>query len=58
MKFTSLTTQIKSIQLYFPVVMFITPYNAVLTLKFLDIIIKCDHSYENFCSEFAYNTAY
>jgi len=33
---------------YFPVVVFITLFKAVLTLKSVDEIVKCDHSNESY----------
>ena len=38
----------KATEQYFPVVLFIMPYKAVLTFESLDEIQKCDHSYENY----------
>ena len=43
MKSLSLTTQMKAIEQYFPVVLFITLYKVVLTFEPVDEIRKCDH---------------
>ena len=48
MKSLSVTIQMKATEQYFPVVLFIMPYKAVLTFESLDEIQKCDHSYENY----------
>ena len=34
----------KAIEQYFPVVLFIMPYNVVLTFEPVDEILKCDYS--------------
>ena len=36
--------QVKAIEQYFPVVLFIKLYKVVLTFESLDEILKCDHS--------------
>ena len=33
---------------YFPVVLFIMPYEVVLTFESVDEILKCDHSNESY----------
>jgi len=38
--------QMKAIEQYFHVVMFIVLYKVVLTLKFVDKTLACDHSNE------------
>ena len=42
-----MTIQIKAIEQYFPVVLFITLYKVVLTFESVDEIVKCDHSNES-----------
>ena len=44
MKSLSVTIQMKAIQQYFSVVLFIVLYKALLTFEFADEILKCDHS--------------
>ena len=39
-----MTIQIKAIEQYFPVVLFIMLYKVVLTFESVDEILKCDHS--------------
>ena len=46
MKSQSVTIQMKAIEQYFPVVLFIMLYKVVLTFEFLDEIPKCDYSME------------
>ena len=41
-----MTIQIKAIEQYFPVVLFLMLYKVVLTLESVDEILKCDHSNE------------
>ena len=48
MKSSSVTIQMKVIQQYFPVVLFIMLYKVVLTFEFVDETLKCDHSNEYF----------
>ena len=43
MKSLSETIQMKAIDLYFPVVLFIILYRVVLTFESVDKIPKCDH---------------
>ena len=38
----------KATEQYFPVVLFIMLYKAVLTFESVDETLKCDHSYETF----------
>ena len=40
--------QIKVIEQFFPVVLFIMPYKVVLTFESVDEILKCDHSNESY----------
>ena len=44
MKFLSVTIQMKAIEQYFPVVVFIMLYKVVLTFESVGEILKCDHS--------------
>ena len=48
MKSLSVTIQMKAIEHYFPVVLFIMLYNVVLTFESMDEILKCDHSNESY----------
>ena len=43
-----MTIQMKATEQYFPVVLFIMPYEVVLIFKFVDEILKCDHSNESY----------
>ena len=40
--------QMKTIEKYFPVVLFIMLYKVVLTFESVDEILKCDHSNEGY----------
>ena len=44
---SSVTIQIKAIEHYFPVVLFIMLYKVVLTFESVDEILKCDHWHSN-----------
>ena len=48
MKFSSVTIQMKAIEQYFPVVLFIMLCKVVLTFESVDEILKCDHSNESY----------
>ena len=48
MKSSSLTIQIRAIEQYFPVLLFIMLYKAVLTFESVGEILKCDHSNESY----------
>ena len=48
MKSSSVTIQMKAIEHYFPVVLFIMLYRVVLTFESVDEILKCDHSNESY----------
>ena len=48
MKSLSVTIQMKAIEQYFPVVLFIMLYKVVLTFESVDEIRKCDHSDESY----------
>ena len=43
-----MTIQMKAIEQYFPVVLFIMLYKVVLTFEFVDEILKCDNSNESY----------
>ena len=43
-KILKVTIQIKAIEQYFPVVLFITLYKVVLTFESVDEILKCVYS--------------
>ena len=42
-----MTIQMKAIEQYFPVVLFIMLYKVVLTFESVNEILKCDHSNES-----------
>ena len=48
MKSSSVTTQMKATEWYFPVVLFIMLYKVVLNFELVDEILKCDHSDESY----------
>ena len=43
-----MTIQMKAIEQYFPVVLFITLNKVVLTFEYVEEILKCDHSNESY----------
>ena len=43
-----MTIQMKAIELYFPVVLFLILYKVILTFESVDEILKCDHSIESY----------
>ena len=43
MKSLSVATQMKAIEQYFPVVLFVMLFKVVLTFESVDEILKCDH---------------
>ena len=47
-KTESVATQMKAIQQYFPVVLFIMLYKVVLTFECVYEILKCDHSNKSY----------
>ena len=47
MKSQSVTIQIEATEQYFPVVLFIMLYKAVLKCESMDEILKCDNSNES-----------
>ena len=48
MKFYGPTIQMKVIEQYFPVVLFIMLYKVILAFKSLDEVLWCDHSNESY----------
>ena len=48
MRSYGVTIQMKATEQYFPVVLFITLYKVVLTLKSVNETPKCDHSNDSF----------
>ena len=48
MKSYGVTIQMKASEQYFPVVLFIMLYKAVLTFASVDEILKCDHLNESY----------
>ena len=48
MKPQCVTIQMKAIEQYFHVVLFIMLYNVALTFKFVDEALVCDHSNESY----------
>ena len=48
MKSLSVTIQMKAVQQYFPVVLFIMLYKVVATFESVDEILKCDYSNESY----------
>ena len=48
MKSLSVTIQIKAIEQYFPVVLFVMLYKVVLTFESVDKILKCDYSNKSY----------
>ena len=48
MKSLSVTIQMKAIEQYFPVLLFIMLYKVVLTFESVNEILKCDHSNESY----------
>ena len=53
-----LSIQMKSIEQYFPVVLFIMLYKVVLTFESVDEILKCDHSNESYRAVLSCGAAY
>ena len=43
-----MTIQMKAIEQYFPLMLFIMLYKVVLTFEAVDEILKCDHSHESY----------
>ena len=53
-----MTIQMKAIEQYFSVVLFIMLYKVVLTFESVDEILKCDHSNESYCAVLSCGTVY
>ena len=58
MKSLSVTIQMKAIEQYFHVVLFIMLYKVVLTFESVDEILKCDYSKGRFSILFSCGTVY
>ena len=58
MKSLSVTIQIKAIEQYFPVVLFIMLYKVVLPFESVDEILKCDHSNESYLAVLSCGAVY
>ena len=54
----SVTIQMKAIERYFPVVLFIMLYKVVVTFESVDEILKCDHSNESYWAVLSCGTVY
>ena len=52
------TIQMKAIEQYFPVVLFIMLYKVVLTFESVDETLWCDHSNETSLAELLHSTNY
>ena len=48
MRYLSVTIQMKAIEQYFPVVLFIMLFKVILTFESVNEILKCDHSNESY----------
>ena len=53
-----MTIQMKAIEQYFPVVLFIMLYKVVLTFESVYEILKCDHSNESYCTVLSCGAVY
>ena len=58
MKSYGVTIQMKTIEQYFPVVLFIMLYNVVLTFESVDEILWCDHWNESYWAVLSCDTVY
>ena len=58
MKFYGVTIQMKVIEQYFPVVLFIMLCKVVLTFESVDEILWCDHSNESYWVVLSCGTVY
>ena len=47
MKSQSVTIQMKAVEQYFPVVLFVMLYKVILTFESVDEILKCDRQNES-----------
>ena len=54
----SVTIQMKATEQYFPVVLFIVLYEAILTFESVDEILKCDHSNESYWAVLSCSAVY
>jgi len=48
MKSLSVTIQMKATEQYFPLVLFIMLYKAILTFESVNEVLKCNHSRESY----------
>ena len=48
----------KATEQYFPVVLFIMLFKVVVTFESVYVILKCDHSNENYCAVLSCSTVY
>ena len=53
-----MTFQMKATEQYFPVVLFIMLYKAVLTFESVDEILTCDHSNESYWAVLSWGAVY
>ena len=53
-----MTNQIKAVEQYFPVVLFIMLHKVVLTFESVDELLKCDHSNESYCAVLSCGVVY
>ena len=58
MKYSSVTIQMKAIEQYFPVVLFIMLYKVVLTFESLDEILNHSHSNKSYQQVFSHSSGY
>ena len=58
MKSYGVTIQMKAIEQYFPVVLFIMLYKVVLTFESVDEILWCDHSNESYWAVLSWCAVY
>ena len=65
MKSLSVTIQMKSTEMYFPMGLFIMLYKVILTFEYLLVILQCNHSNEFYravpsctCGTFDHNVLY
>ena len=55
---TTVTTQMKATEQYFPVVLFIMLYELVLTFESVNKILMCDHLNESYYAVFSGGAVY
>ena len=53
-----MTIQVKVIEQYFPVVLFILLYKVALTFESVDQILKCGHSNESYSAALSRDAVY